>query len=506
APQVLQYTVERNMDVEKGQDAVIQIVFCSDPRPSRTSWEWGSYQLEAGKDRGRYVAENLAQDVRDDCYSARLRVLGVDVGDARDYVLNVENDKGADRYAVGLRVSEPVSMSTVIGIVIACLVLLVLVTLIVLYAFKTEKWCFSQRGDFKPTDLESDKSDLESQKGTNGRHQYCGTDPGRGRTGVRSGEVGGRTSRLPSSSIPPDALYTAPRSSNTVSSKPDHEYENLKVGPRQAMGVMGTGVTISCFTPSFPPMAFVIGWKGMGEHLPPLQCHPPHIMPTRMETPNSCQVMRSNSSCSNNSSQQKKDELTASGEETGETEARRKEEEQETGREEEMEEREAGDHRESGNTNLMLTFKKQDEGKDAAKIYRSPHYVPVYQQHPDHINTTTRSPYHPKVKTNPTSPIDRTSVITANNLTRTSPGTPQRTSLSTINNFSRTPVPSATNNNNNSSGFRKPSSAVIYAELQLPRASNNGSMRRSEPYHHPSNKTQYAEITFQGRPLQTAEI
>ncbi|KAK3870319.1 hypothetical protein Pcinc_024445 [Petrolisthes cinctipes] len=87
-----------------------------------------------------------ATDVRDDCYSARLRVLGVDVGDARDYVLNVENDKGADRYAVGLRVSEPVSMSTVIGIVIACLVLLVLVTLIVLYAFKTEKWCFSQKG------------------------------------------------------------------------------------------------------------------------------------------------------------------------------------------------------------------------------------------------------------------------------------------------------------------------------------------------------------------------
>lgn len=36
-------------------------------------------------------------------------------------------------------------MSTVIGIVIACLVILVLVTLIVLYAFKTEKWCFSRK-------------------------------------------------------------------------------------------------------------------------------------------------------------------------------------------------------------------------------------------------------------------------------------------------------------------------------------------------------------------------
>lgn len=167
APQVLRYTVERNVQVEKGQDAVIQIVFCSDPRPSSTSWEWGSLRLEAGNGRGRYVAENLAQDAREDCYSARLRVQGVDVTDSRDYILNVQNEKGADRYAVGLRVNEPVSMSTVIGIVIACLVILVLVTLIVLYAFKTEKWCFSQRGDFKPTDLDSDKSDLESQKGTN---------------------------------------------------------------------------------------------------------------------------------------------------------------------------------------------------------------------------------------------------------------------------------------------------------------------------------------------------
>lgn len=61
APQVLRYSVDRNVQVEKGQDAVIKIVFCSDPQPLRTSWEWGSLQLEAGNGRGRYVAENLAQ-------------------------------------------------------------------------------------------------------------------------------------------------------------------------------------------------------------------------------------------------------------------------------------------------------------------------------------------------------------------------------------------------------------------------------------------------------------
>ncbi|ROT65912.1 hypothetical protein C7M84_016110 [Penaeus vannamei] len=105
APQVLRYTVERNVQVEKGEDALIQVMFCSDPRPLRTTWEWGSLQLEAGNDKGRYVAENLAQDTRQDCYAARLRVQHADVADARDYILNVENDKGKDRYAVGLKVN-----------------------------------------------------------------------------------------------------------------------------------------------------------------------------------------------------------------------------------------------------------------------------------------------------------------------------------------------------------------------------------------------------------------
>nr|XP_053642506.1 basement membrane-specific heparan sulfate proteoglycan core protein-like [Cherax quadricarinatus] len=409
APQVLRYTVERNVLVEKGQDAVIQIVFCSDPQPSRTSWEWGSLQLEAGNGRGRYVAENLAQDVREDCYSARLRVQGVDIADARDYVLNVENDKGADRYAVGLLVNghvdkpplqrvppsaEPVSMSTVIGIVIACLVVLVLVTLIILYAFKTEKWCFSQRGDFKPTDLESDKSDIESQKGNNGRQQYsaCGSSGGRsgGKTPVVAGSL---------ASIPPDALYSsAPKhtSVSTLSSKPDHEYENLK------------------------------------------------IMPTQMVTPNLCQEMRSSSN-----SQSKKDEhlLTANG--TCEV----KEEEILMSDQEEKDNSKKAIIYSQGE---MQTFKKNanqhDECKVLPKNYKGPKYVPVYRPNSE-CNTSS---YQNELQT-------------------------------------------GTNKN------RKPNSGVVYAELQLPRASNNGSMRRANQ-HNLQNKTHYAEITFQGCPLQTAEI
>ncbi|XP_066976526.1 kin of IRRE-like protein 3 isoform X2 [Macrobrachium rosenbergii] len=160
APHVLRYTVNRNIEVAEGDDAVIQVVFCSDPQPSRTTWEWGSLTLDAGNGRGRYIAENIAQDSREDCYTARLWVQSVDHSDARDYQLYVENSKGADSYTVSLFVNgdvhkpllqrvppsaEALLMSTIIGAVIVLLVLLIIITLLVLYAFKTERWCFSRR-------------------------------------------------------------------------------------------------------------------------------------------------------------------------------------------------------------------------------------------------------------------------------------------------------------------------------------------------------------------------
>ena len=56
------------------------------------------------------------------------------------------------------------------------------------------------------------------------------------------------------------------------------------------------------------------------------------------------------------------------------------------------------------------------------------------------------------------------------------------------------------NDNNQAHG-----SSIVYAELQLPASSNNGSMRRSSA-DRIAHKTQYAEISFQPQPLQTAEI
>lgn len=68
APQVLRHSGTREVVVvARGQDALLRLVVCADPRPRRAAWEWGSQKLEAGDDLGRYKAEELTQASGDIC-------------------------------------------------------------------------------------------------------------------------------------------------------------------------------------------------------------------------------------------------------------------------------------------------------------------------------------------------------------------------------------------------------------------------------------------------------
>ncbi|ODM98937.1 Kin of IRRE-like protein 3 [Orchesella cincta] len=151
APQVLRHAVEREIAVERGSEAILSVLFCSNPGPSKAIWEWGSMKLEAGYEMGRFTAEKIEKSQRSDCYEAKLRIARTDSADSRHYYLNIENNKGNDKYSVILQVrgldilfADPLSMATVISVIIGCLILLVIVVLIILYAFKAEKWCFSR--------------------------------------------------------------------------------------------------------------------------------------------------------------------------------------------------------------------------------------------------------------------------------------------------------------------------------------------------------------------------
>ena len=106
APQVLRYSVAKKVEAISGRDVRLEMEVCSDPIPSRTTWDWGALRVDAGQElKGRYLAEQMVEHPeREDCYIARLLVKEVSPKDSRPYFLDVENAHGTDRYAVRLTV------------------------------------------------------------------------------------------------------------------------------------------------------------------------------------------------------------------------------------------------------------------------------------------------------------------------------------------------------------------------------------------------------------------
>lgn len=53
---------------------------------------------------GRFRVDDVTQDQREDCYLATLHINQADVQDSRPYYLVVENERGADRHSINLKV------------------------------------------------------------------------------------------------------------------------------------------------------------------------------------------------------------------------------------------------------------------------------------------------------------------------------------------------------------------------------------------------------------------
>ena len=49
APQVLRYSVVKEVEAVSGRDVRLEMEVCSDPIPSKTTWDWGSLRVEAGQ-------------------------------------------------------------------------------------------------------------------------------------------------------------------------------------------------------------------------------------------------------------------------------------------------------------------------------------------------------------------------------------------------------------------------------------------------------------------------
>lgn len=105
APQVLHPNLSAyQVSVKRGESASLTLVVCADPRPRHVAWEWGSLRLEAGASIGRFRVDDVTTDQREDCYIATLHINQADVQDSRSYYLVVENERGADRHSIVLKV------------------------------------------------------------------------------------------------------------------------------------------------------------------------------------------------------------------------------------------------------------------------------------------------------------------------------------------------------------------------------------------------------------------
>lgn len=161
APQVIKQAVTPEIYVESGQPVDLSMVVCADPRPRSVAWEWGSLRLEAGNEMGKFKVDDVAQEQGEDCYLTTLHVRDTSATDSRTYYLLVENDKGKDTHAVQLLVNEPLQMSTLVSVAGALLVGFLIMVCACIYAIRAEKCCFSRKGDFKPSEIDGQKVDIE---------------------------------------------------------------------------------------------------------------------------------------------------------------------------------------------------------------------------------------------------------------------------------------------------------------------------------------------------------
>ena len=109
APQVMRYTNQQEVSVQKGEDASLEVMFCGDPLPLQ-SWYLGDINgnsgnhviLASGTGHNRFVAESARKAEREDCYYSTLRINGAHPTDTHAYQLRLSNGHGNDTHTVHL--------------------------------------------------------------------------------------------------------------------------------------------------------------------------------------------------------------------------------------------------------------------------------------------------------------------------------------------------------------------------------------------------------------------
>uniref|UniRef100_A0A0K2SZJ5 Ig-like domain-containing protein n=2 Tax=Lepeophtheirus salmonis TaxID=72036 RepID=A0A0K2SZJ5_LEPSM len=114
-----------------GFDASIKALFCSDPKQEELRWIWGSLELFEGQRHGRFYVPPIERKMRD-CYETELVIEDALAEDSRIYYLMIRNEENSIRTGIRISISEPFSLSAVLGAGISGLILLILLSCIVI--------------------------------------------------------------------------------------------------------------------------------------------------------------------------------------------------------------------------------------------------------------------------------------------------------------------------------------------------------------------------------------
>lgn len=109
APQVMKYSAKKEVRVQDGEIARMEVLFCADPLPKQ-AWHLGDQGsgaghniiLASGTKHERFSAEVAQQADRDDCYVSALVINGAHADDSHAYQLKLENNHGTDTHIVHL--------------------------------------------------------------------------------------------------------------------------------------------------------------------------------------------------------------------------------------------------------------------------------------------------------------------------------------------------------------------------------------------------------------------
>lgn len=138
-PQVLEVQRGTVQPFHRKSDARLEAYFCSDPRPTEVYWTWdGQSVLKEGASKDRYIASGIQNNTvdRKDCYISALTIANVAPSDAKNYKLVAKNSRGQMEYAIRLKVIDPIAMATVIGMSLAVLLLIVVLTVGLAYSYR----------------------------------------------------------------------------------------------------------------------------------------------------------------------------------------------------------------------------------------------------------------------------------------------------------------------------------------------------------------------------------